>query len=98
MEGNRLIVVRVGHTDTDDTTCLHIPSIGLVVAGDVVYNGIHLFLGELNRQTRMQWIAALDTIDALKPRRSLPDIRFLATMIVREMWKKLASTSATSSA
>jgi glyoxylase-like metal-dependent hydrolase (beta-lactamase superfamily II) len=67
LEGNRLIVVRVGHTDTDDTTCLHIPSIGLVVAGDVVYNGIHLFLGESNRQSRMQWIAALDKIDALKP-------------------------------
>ncbi|SHN78392.1 MBL fold metallo-hydrolase [Bradyrhizobium erythrophlei] len=67
LEGNKLIVVRVGHTDTDDTTCLHVPSIGLVVAGDVVYNGIHPFLGESNRQTRSEWIAALDKIDALKP-------------------------------
>ena len=67
LEGNKLIVVRVGHTDTDDTTCLHVPSIGLVVAGDVVYNGIHPFLGESNRQTRLEWIAALDKIDALKP-------------------------------
>ena len=67
LEGNRLIVVRVGHTDTDDTTCLHIPSIGLVVAGDVVYNGIHPFLGESNRQSRFEWIATLDKIDALKP-------------------------------
>ena len=67
LEGNRLVVVRVGHTDTDDTTCLHVPSIGLVVAGDVVYNGIHPFLSESNRQTRLEWIAALDKIDALKP-------------------------------
>ena len=67
LEGNKLVVVRVGHTDTDDTTCLHIPSIGLVVAGDVVYNGIHPFLGESNRQSRLEWIAALDKIDALKP-------------------------------
>ena len=37
LEGNKLVVVRVGHTDTDDTTCLHVPSIGLVVAGDAVY-------------------------------------------------------------
>jgi hypothetical protein len=57
----------VGHTDTDDTTCLHVPSIGLVVAGDAVYNGIHPFLNESNRQTRLEWIAALDKIDALKP-------------------------------
>jgi glyoxylase-like metal-dependent hydrolase (beta-lactamase superfamily II) len=67
VEGNRLIVVRVGHTDTDDTTCLHVPSIGLVAAGDAVYNGIHPFLNESNRQTRLEWIAALDKIDALKP-------------------------------
>jgi glyoxylase-like metal-dependent hydrolase (beta-lactamase superfamily II) len=67
LEGNKLVVARVGHTDTDDTTCLHVPSIGLVVAGDAVYNGIHPFLVESNRQTRLEWIAALDRIEALKP-------------------------------
>ena len=67
LEGNKLVVVRLGHTDTDDSTCLHVPSIGLVVAGDAVYNGIHPFLNESNRQTRLEWIAALDKIDALKP-------------------------------
>jgi len=67
LEGSKLVVVRVGHTDTDDTTCLHVPSIGLIVAGDAVYNGIHPFLNESNRQTRRVWIAALDKIDALKP-------------------------------
>jgi glyoxylase-like metal-dependent hydrolase (beta-lactamase superfamily II) len=67
LEGSKLVVVRVGHTDTDDTTCLHVPSIGLVVAGDAVYNGIHPFLNESNSQTRLQWLAALDKIDILKP-------------------------------
>ena len=67
LEGNKLVVVSIGHTDTDDSTCLHVPSIGLVVAGDAVYNGIHPFLIESNRQTRLEWIAALDKIDALKP-------------------------------
>jgi glyoxylase-like metal-dependent hydrolase (beta-lactamase superfamily II) len=67
LEGSKLVVVRVGHTDTDHTTCLHVPSIGLVAAGDAVYNGIHPFLTESNRQTRLEWIAALDKIDALKP-------------------------------
>jgi hypothetical protein len=37
------------------------------VAGDAVYNGIHPFLNESNRQTRQDWITALDQIDALKP-------------------------------
>src|SRR5271156_1996895 len=67
LEGNKLVVIRVGHTDTDNTTCLHVPSIGLVAAGDAVYNGIHPFLSESNRQTRSEWIAALDKIDTLKP-------------------------------
>src|ERR1700730_5856676 len=67
LEGNKLVVVKVGHTDTDDTTCLHVPSIGLVAAGDAVYNGIHPFLNESNRQTRLEWITALNKIDALKP-------------------------------
>ena len=67
LEGHALIPMRLGHTDTDDSTCLHVPSIGLVVAGDAVYNGIHLFQGETNRQNRSQWIAALDAIDALNP-------------------------------
>src|SRR3954468_18963692 len=31
LDGSKLAVVRVGHTDTDDTTCLHVPAIGLVV-------------------------------------------------------------------
>src|SRR5713226_5210578 len=47
---------------------LYVPSIGLVVAGDAGYNGVHLYLAESNSQTRREWIAALDTIEALKPR------------------------------
>jgi glyoxylase-like metal-dependent hydrolase (beta-lactamase superfamily II) len=68
LEGHDLVVVPLGHTDADDTTCLHVPSIGLVVAGDAAYNGVHLHLGESNPQTRGEWIAALDMIEALKPR------------------------------
>jgi glyoxylase-like metal-dependent hydrolase (beta-lactamase superfamily II) len=63
-----LIPVLLGHTDTDNTTCLHVPSAGLVVAGDAAYNDVHLYLAESNAQTRREWIAALDTIEALKPR------------------------------
>ena len=68
LEGRELIPVALGHTDTDNTTCLHVPSAGLVVAGDAAYNDVHLYLAESNAQTRREWIAALDTIEALKPR------------------------------
>jgi len=68
LEGHDLVVVPLGHTDTDNTTCLHVPSIGLVVAGDAAYNDVHLYLAESNAQTRREWIAALDTIESLNPR------------------------------
>jgi glyoxylase-like metal-dependent hydrolase (beta-lactamase superfamily II) len=68
LEGRELIAVPLGHTDTDNTTCLHVPSAGLVVAGDAAYNDVHLYLAESNAQTRREWIAGLDAIEALKPR------------------------------
>ena len=67
LEGYKLVAVELGHTDTDSTTCLHVPSIGLVVAGDAVYNDVHLYLAESTHETRQEWIAALDKIESLKP-------------------------------
>ena len=67
LEGLDLLAIEVGHSDTDNTTCLNVPSIGLVVAGDVAYNDVHLYLAESNTQTRHEWISALDKIESLKP-------------------------------
>ncbi len=67
LEGEQLVSVPLGHTDTDSTTCLHVPSIGLAVCGDAVYNDVHLHLGESNAEGRKEWIAALDTVESLKP-------------------------------
>jgi glyoxylase-like metal-dependent hydrolase (beta-lactamase superfamily II) len=68
LEGHDLVVMELGHTDTDDTTCLHVPDIGLVVAGDAVYNDVHLYLAESDPERRKAWISAIDRIDALEPR------------------------------
>jgi len=67
LEGQELVAVELGHTDTDQTTCLNVPSIGLVVAGDAAYNDVHLYLAESNAQTRREWISALDKIESLNP-------------------------------
>jgi glyoxylase-like metal-dependent hydrolase (beta-lactamase superfamily II) len=68
LEGQDLIAVELGHTDTEYTTCLNVPSVGLVVAGDAVYNDVHLYLAESNAQTRQDWISALNKIESLNPR------------------------------
>ena len=67
LEGHTLVAVNTGRTDTAHSTCLHVPSIGLIVGGDVVYNGIHPYLGETDAQSRLEWISTLDKLEALKP-------------------------------
>jgi glyoxylase-like metal-dependent hydrolase (beta-lactamase superfamily II) len=67
LEGQQLLAVEVGHTDTDDTTVLHVPSIGLVVAGDVAYNGVHQYLLESSHGGVEAWLAALDKVAELQP-------------------------------
>jgi glyoxylase-like metal-dependent hydrolase (beta-lactamase superfamily II) len=69
LEGHELVVIDAGHTDIDDSTCLYVPSISLVVAGDLAYNDVHQYFAEsLTHQKRMEWIAALDKVETLKPR------------------------------
>jgi len=69
LEGQELVSVPLGFTDTASTTCLHVPSVGLIVAGDAAYNGVHLHLSESpDPQKRQEWIAALDKMESLKPR------------------------------
>src|SRR5258708_9280933 len=69
LEGHDLVSVPLGFTDTANTTCLHVPSIGLIVAGDAAYNGVHLHLSESpDPQKRQEWISALDKMESLKPR------------------------------
>lgn len=67
-EGHEFRTVEVGHTDTHNTTVLYVPSIRLVVAGDVVYGDVHQYFGEANTtEKRKEWLRALDNIEALDP-------------------------------
>src|ERR1700719_3310855 len=75
LEGEQLISIPLGHTDTDGTTCLHVPSIGLAVCGDALYNDVHLHLGESNAEGRKEWIAALDRSSRSSRWPLLPDTR-----------------------
>ena len=67
LEGQELRIIEQGHTDSPDTTSLYVPSIGLVVAGDVVYNQCHMYVGDTTPESRKNWVAALDRLAALNP-------------------------------
>jgi glyoxylase-like metal-dependent hydrolase (beta-lactamase superfamily II) len=59
LEDEDIEVVALGHTDTDDTTALWVPSIALLVAGDAVYDRCHLALNEMDGSGAERWLAAL---------------------------------------
>ena len=58
LEDEELVAVEVGHGDSDHSTCLNVPSIGLVVAGDVAYNDVHQYFAESDHPKRGEWISA----------------------------------------
>ena len=68
LEGEELRIIDLGHTDTANSTALYVPSIGLVVSGDAVYNNTHPYLAECDENTRNEWLRALDKIEALLSR------------------------------
>ena len=68
LEGEELKVVQLGHTDTSNTTALHVPSIGLVISGDGVYNNTHPYLAECDDKAAKEWLRALDKIESLHPK------------------------------
>jgi glyoxylase-like metal-dependent hydrolase (beta-lactamase superfamily II) len=73
LEGESLEPVELNHTDTDHTTALHAPSIGLIAAGDAVYSDhVHLYLAEAGADGLASWLQALKTIETLSPTTVIP--------------------------
>src|SRR6266480_662696 len=77
LEGHELRIIEQGRTDSPDSTSLHVPSIGLIVAGDVVYNQCLMYVGATTPESRKNWIAALDRLAALNP----------AIVVAQEAWR-----------
>jgi len=68
LEGHEIRLVDVGHTDTERTSVVHVPDLDLVIAGDALYNGGHVFIGESAGGGLDAWRGAIRTIEALTPR------------------------------
>jgi glyoxylase-like metal-dependent hydrolase (beta-lactamase superfamily II) len=68
LEGHELVMVGVGHADAEDNSILHVPDLGLVVAGDVIYNRVHMYLAQSAVSGFGPWRDAIDKVEALAPR------------------------------
>jgi glyoxylase-like metal-dependent hydrolase (beta-lactamase superfamily II) len=71
--GHEVTVVEVGQGDTYNSTVIHVPSIGLVVGGDVVYGTCHqLLVEDATPELRSAWRKSLDKVQSLCPKVVVP--------------------------
>ncbi|KAK4070960.1 uncharacterized protein Triagg1_6327 [Trichoderma aggressivum f. europaeum] len=76
IDGHEFRAVEVVGGDTASSTVLHVPSLELVVGGDVVYGNIYQFLAEnTTPELRQKWIDAIDQIAKLHPKVVVPSHR-----------------------
>lgn len=68
LEGHELRIIEQGETDAAGSTSVHVPSIDLVVGGDVFYNECHMMVAYSTPESRVNWITALDRLAALNPK------------------------------
>lgn len=69
LDGETLQVIPTGHTDTDETSTLFVPSLQLAVTGDAVYNHVHPYMMETETREKLDaWLQGIDIIASLNPR------------------------------
>src|SRR6185295_11175200 len=66
-ESSHLEVLKHIQGDTDENTMLWIPGQRILVAGDVVFNGMHVYTAETDSKARGNWLNSLDTVRNLHP-------------------------------
>src|SRR5580704_5260189 len=58
--------------DTDENTMLWIPGQRVLIAGDVLFNGMHVYTAETDSKARRKWLNSLQEIRKLKPSVVIP--------------------------
>jgi glyoxylase-like metal-dependent hydrolase (beta-lactamase superfamily II) len=71
-ESSHIEVLKHIQGDTAESTMLWIPGQKILVAGDVVFNNMHVYTPETDSQARRKWLDSLNTIRALKPSVVIP--------------------------
>jgi glyoxylase-like metal-dependent hydrolase (beta-lactamase superfamily II) len=71
-ETSRIQVLQHIQGDTDENTMLWIPGQRILVGGDVVFNNMHVYTAETDRQARRKWLNSLNAIRALQPSVVIP--------------------------
>jgi glyoxylase-like metal-dependent hydrolase (beta-lactamase superfamily II) len=66
-EGSKIEVLKDVQGDTDENTMLWIPGQRILIAGDVLFNNMHVYTAETDSKAREKWLDSLQEIRKLKP-------------------------------
>ena len=68
LEGSELSIIHLGQGDVHSSTVVWISSLSTIVAGDVAYNGTHVWLAEDSSEQRLKWIENLERLAEMNPK------------------------------
>jgi glyoxylase-like metal-dependent hydrolase (beta-lactamase superfamily II) len=71
-EGSKIVVLKNIRGDTDENTMLWIPEQRILIAGDVLFNNMHVYTAETDSKAREKWLNSLNKIRTLKPSVVIP--------------------------
>jgi glyoxylase-like metal-dependent hydrolase (beta-lactamase superfamily II) len=71
-EGSQIEVLKNIQGDTDENTMLWIPGQRILIAGDVLFNNMHVYTAETDSPARGKWLNSLQKIRELKPSLVIP--------------------------
>src|SRR6202048_3867364 len=71
-ESSKIEVLRNIQGDTDENTMLWIPGQRILIAGDVLFNNMHVYTAETDSGARGKWLNSLNKIRELKPSLVMP--------------------------
>src|ERR1700674_3476170 len=71
-ESSKIEVLKHIQGDTDENTMLWIPGQKLLIAGDVLFNNMHVYTAETDSKARGKWFNSLKKIRELKPSVVIP--------------------------
>jgi glyoxylase-like metal-dependent hydrolase (beta-lactamase superfamily II) len=71
-EGSKIEVLKNIRGDTDENTMLWIPGQRILIAGDVLFNDMHVYTAETDSKARGEWLNSLNKIRELNPSVVIP--------------------------
>jgi glyoxylase-like metal-dependent hydrolase (beta-lactamase superfamily II) len=71
-ENSTIEILKNVQGDTDENTMLWLPGQKTLIAGDVLFNDMHVYTAETDVRARKRWLTALQTIRELKPAVVIP--------------------------